>query len=353
MRTKVLLHQKPPASNILCRMQPSLFQGQATATAKVKFSELETIRFALRAPHPIPYQGSKRLLAPAILAYLPKSPVRLLEPFAGAAAISIAAVLKGRADRVVLNDINEPLMRLWESIIESPETIAKAYARLWKAQLGRQRDYYDAVRAKFNQTHKPHYLLYLLARCVKASVRYNSEGEFNQSPDNRRLGMNPATMRSHILAASRLLRGKATLTIGDYRKTLESAQPGDLVYMDPPYQGVSLNRDPRYISLLDFEAFTASLHNLNRRGVPFILSYDGKTGDKSYGNPMPKALNLVHIEIDAGRSSQATLLGRNHNTYESIYLSPGLIERTVGVSISKRHLTIAPKQSSLLAHDGV
>jgi DNA adenine methylase len=42
----------------------------------------------------------------------------LLEPFAGAAAVSIAAALKGQADRIVLNDINEPLMRLWESIIE-------------------------------------------------------------------------------------------------------------------------------------------------------------------------------------------------------------------------------------------
>jgi DNA adenine methylase len=68
----------------------------------------------MRSPHPIPYQGSKRLLAPAILACFPKNPIRLLEPFAGAAAVSIAAVLKGRADRIVLNDINEPLMRLWE-----------------------------------------------------------------------------------------------------------------------------------------------------------------------------------------------------------------------------------------------
>lgn len=305
----------------------------------------------MRAPHPIPYQGSKRLLAPAILAYFPNKPLTLLEPFAGAAAVSIAATLKGRADKIVLNDINEPLMRLWESIIESPETIASAYARLWKSQLGKQREYYDAVRTKFNETHKPHYLLYLLARCVKASVRYNSEGQFNQSPDNRRLGMNPDTMRGHILTASRLLSGKSTITIGDYQNTLQSAQPGDLVYMDPPYQGVCLNRDPRYISLLDFDAFTASLHRLNDRHISFILSYDGKTGDKSYGKPIPEDLGLLHIEIEAGRSSQATLLGREHVTYESVYLSPALVER-IG-TVSKTSLTLAPKQFSLLAQNGL
>jgi DNA adenine methylase len=241
-------------------------------------------------------------------------------------------------------------MRLWEIIIESPETIASAYERVWKSQLGRERKYYDAVRAKFNETHEPDYLLYLLARCVKASVRYNSEGEFNQSPDNRRLGMNPETMRWHILTASRLLRGRTTVTVGDYQTSLEAAQPEDVVYMDPPYQGVCANRDPRYISLLGFEVFIASLRGLNERRVSFILSYDGKTGDKSYGRPMPKDLGLVHIEIDVGRSSQATLLGRSHKTYESIYLSPALIER-IG-TVSKRHLTIAPKQFSLLAQNG-
>ena len=288
-------------------------------------------------------------MAPAILAYFPESPVKLLEPFAGSAAVSIAALLRGRAHRVVLNDINEPLMVLWQSIIQSPETIATAYERLWKAQHGRQRTYYDLVRDKFNRTHKPHYLLYLLARCVKASIRYNSDGEFNQSPDNRRLGMHPETMQREILATSRLLTGKATVTTGDYRQTLEEAGPEDVVYMDPPYQGVSLNRDPRYIDLLDFEAFTASLRNLNERGVSFILSYDGKTGDKSYGKPLPKALDLIHIQIDAGRSSQATLLGRNFNTYESVYLSPALVER-IGM-IGKRDLRLAPKQLSLIAQD--
>jgi DNA adenine methylase len=38
-------------------------------------------------------------------------------------------------------------------------------------------------------------------------------------------------------------------------------------------------------------------------------------------------LNLRLIELAAGRSSQATLLGRRAETYESLYLSPALVER--------------------------
>lgn len=41
-------------------------------------------------PHIVQYQGSKRILAPQILQYIPKKFNRLIEPFAGMAAITIA-----------------------------------------------------------------------------------------------------------------------------------------------------------------------------------------------------------------------------------------------------------------------
>ena len=39
---------------------------------------------------------------------------------------------------------------------------------------------------------------------------------------------------------------------------------------------------------------------------------------------LPDDLNLTLIELHAGRSSQATLLGRSEITYESLYISPKL-----------------------------
>jgi len=303
----------------------------------------------MKIPHPIPYQGSKRLLAPFILNYFPVDCGRLIEPFAGAAAVSIAAAYKSKVSQIILNDINSPLMDLWKVIIKNPETISAAYKKLWNAQVGRERLFYDMVRSEFNKTGEPHYFLYLLARCVKASVRYNSKGEFNQSPDNRRKGAHPDTMHWHICAVSQLLRGMTDFTTQDYRKTLEMAKPEDVVYMDPPYQGVCLNRDPRYMGGLEFDTFVAILENLNKRCISYILSYDGRTGEKSHGKPIPNNLGLLHIEIDAGRSSQATLLGRNSNTFESVYLSPSLVSR-LGV-VGKRKLTTRAAQFSLLPHN--
>lgn len=286
-------------------------------------------------PHPIPYQGSKRSLARIILSYFPPDVETLIEPFAGSAAVSLAAAYYGKAKRFHLNDVNKALMGLWYEIINRPDSIARAYEKLWIEQKGQERYFYDFVREKFNKIQCPDYFLFLLARCVKASIRYNSNGGFNQSPDNRRKGTNPKTMRTNIIGASCAFKGKVIITSIDYQEVIANAMPMDIVYMDPPYQGVCGNRDPRYINGLQFDRFVESLHILNSKRISYIVSYDGRTGSKKFGSHLPKFLDLIHIEIDAGRSSQATLLGQSANTFESLYLSPALVSRIGKVPIPR------------------
>jgi DNA adenine methylase len=136
--------------------------------------------------------------------------------------------------------------------------------------------------------------------------------------------MRPEKMRLQIIGASYYLRGKTTLTSMDYRSIIDKITPEDLVYMDPPYQGVCGNRDTRYLQSVQFCEFVEALDGLNRKGVRYLVSYDGRTGAKSFGKTLPWELNLARIEIDAGRSTQATLLGRVDVTIESLYLSPNL-----------------------------
>ncbi|HAM00759.1 MAG TPA: DNA adenine methylase, partial [Acidimicrobiaceae bacterium] len=62
---------------------------------------------------------------------------------------------------------------MWDRILGDPNRVAREYTRLWNDHVGREREFYDIVRARFNRTRSPELLLYLLARCVKAAVRYN------------------------------------------------------------------------------------------------------------------------------------------------------------------------------------
>ena len=287
-----------------------------------------------RMPQPIPYQGSKRNIAAQILSVMPTKCEKLIEPFAGSAAVSIRAAHMNRANTFHLNDLNQPLMNLINLIIHEPEQISNDYALLWHRQLGQERAFYDRVRAEFNETKQPDLFLYLLARCVKASVRYNSSGAFNQAPDNRRRGRHPTSMRNEIYRVSALLKGKTEVTSTDFTKTLDHLKPAtDVIYMDPPYQGTSGRRDSRYCSGIQIGTLIDFIGELNAKDAMFILSYDGRRGTKTYGKSLPDRLNLVHTEIEAGRSAQSTLLGGKDVTYESLYLSAPLAERLGSYSI--------------------
>lgn len=278
-------------------------------------------------PHPIQYQGSKRNLAPIILRYVPNGIERLIEPFAGSAAISIAAATRQMAKSYVINDLNKPLIELLHLIVEDPIETASFYETTWKEQHLDSIEHYYRVREDFNRTQDPRLFLYLLARCVKGAVRYNTDGLFNQSPDKRRRGTRPETMRANIIGVSSLLKGKAIFSSLDYTAVLAQAGTADLVYMDPPYQGVCGDRDPRYLSGISYSNFVSALEELNARGISYIVSYDGRRGDRTFGELLPSPLGLTRVELEAGRSSQATLLGRDEITYESLYLSRALTEK--------------------------
>jgi DNA adenine methylase len=151
-------------------------------------------------------------------------------------------------------------------------------------------------------------------------VRFNPSGEFNQSPDKRRSGTHPDSMRENLRAAHRLLSKRSVAVSSDFFDLFETAEEGDLFYLDPPYQGTSEGRDSRYISGVSRERMIEGLTLLNRKGVSFILSYDGSCGERTYGERLPVEVGS-RILLDVGRSSQATLNGGDDVTIESLYLS--------------------------------
>jgi len=244
------------------------------------------------------------------------------------AAITIAAARQARAKTYLINDLSAPLVGVLRSAIESPEELVSSYSEVWNGQFafpqGSVAHYYK-VRDDFNQGQQtPATMLYLLARCVKGAVRYGSNGNFNQSPDKRRNGTSPNKLKANVQAISYYLKGRTEFMSRDYREVLEMCRPGDIVYMDPPYQGVSNVRDSRYLAGITFQDFVDALRVLNRRGIDFLVSYDGKCGDKQYGEELPQDLALHKVMLKAGLSSQSLLLGKKEITYEALYVSQGM-----------------------------
>lgn len=278
----------------------------------------------VKMPHPVPYQGSKRKLAPVIGRYLPQGISTLYEPFAGSAAMTIHAAYYRRASNFVIADSFEPIIVLLRAIVDESEEIASQYKVLWEGQRDGNNDYFNSIRDRYNKEQHHVDLLYLICRCVKNAIRFNKSGHFTQSVDRRRLGMHPDKMRSAILGVSSILRGRVEFRVGDWLETTADARPMDFLYMDPPYLGTSIGRDKRYHQQMMQNELVGGLENLVQRHVPFALSYDGATGGRPYGPPLPDSLGLTRLLLHAGTSAQATLIGRREETVESLYLSPGL-----------------------------
>jgi DNA adenine methylase len=110
--------------------------------------------------------------------------------------------------------------------------------------------------------------------------------------------------------------------------------PGDFFYLDPPYQGTSDGRDSRYIDGVTRSRIIEGLNVLNERGNPFVLSYDGLCGDRTYGDRLPNNL-ASRVLLDVGRSSQATLNGEVHITIESLYISHNLVPAAQDETVMK------------------
>ena len=283
-----------------------------------------------KIPHIVQYQGSKRLLAPQILKYMPNKFNRLIEPFSGMAAITIAVAKENRAQQYIINDINESIVRILEMTIDSPTMLIEKYTKLWSEQFtfdeGHIKHFYK-VRDRFNDGEQTaEIILYLIARCVKGSVRYGKTGKFNQSPDKRRHGTSPKNISANIHQISALLKGKVSFSTLDYREIFDIAQQGDIVYLDPPYQGVTNSRDCRYLKGLSYEEFSESIALLDKKGIDYIISYDGECGGREYGRDLPSSLNCTKYMLNAGISTQSTLLGKNDITYESLYVSKSIVE---------------------------
>lgn len=151
------------------------------------------------------------------------------EPFLGAGSLFFAL----RPSRAVLSDRNADLIACFRAVRERPDLISR-YLRMHAARTSK--DYYYIIRARYNKSTdsiaKSAMFIYLNKTCFNGIWRVNKKGEFNVPYGHKEPPALPP--RADLVAASNALRS-AELRIGDFREVLGEAQPGDFVYLDPPY----------------------------------------------------------------------------------------------------------------------
>jgi DNA adenine methylase len=216
-----------------------------------------------------------RVLLPAIRARRPK---RLIEPFAGGAALFFRLKLPGS----VLGDTNTHLMRFYLAVKRNPkkvrdalEAIKRAASQLHGPKFG---EFYYELREQFPRSElyeNAAMFLFLNRHCWNGLYRENLQGKFN-TPIGSYESLQALPDLAQLEEASDVLKS-ATLRTGDFTETFGLARPGDLVYCDPPYIPISStarfsNYQGQAFSWRDHVRLKKALYDLQERGIDFMLS---------------------------------------------------------------------------------
>jgi DNA adenine methylase len=217
---------------------------------------------------PLRWAGSKRSQVRQLMKKLPGSYNKYIEPFAGSACLFFFL----RPHQAVLGDLNSELMRFYDTLASQP----LAVVRRLRTMRDDGQDYYNLrdQDTPTNSVKAAARFLYLNRFCFNGVYRTNRLGRFNV-PRGNHTGSLPS--RKELLLASELLFN-ATRIAGDFDETLAMAERGDFVYLDPPYARRKAIRPGEYgYNSLDGEEdldrLACSLHDLNSRGVKYLVSY--------------------------------------------------------------------------------
>lgn len=261
----------------------------------------------------IKWSGGKRSQAKIIMSFVDCSFNTWHEPFVGGGSL-LQWIWPGKA---ICGDICEPLIAFWNLVKDEPGYLADAYRKRWQKLQDEGYTAYYAIRNSFNENHNPEDLLFLSRTCVNGLIRFNSQGYFNNSFHHTRKGIEPGRLEKIIQAWSKIIHNMSFI-YRDYAESIDDMKVGDIVYLDPPY----FHTVGRYYGGIDTERFFSFLDRLNSLDIRWMLSFDGKRGNKTYEVEFPKGLARRHVMIPSGNSSFRKVINQKiEPVTESLYLN--------------------------------
>jgi DNA adenine methylase len=231
-------------------------------------------------PVVLKWVGSKRQQCPRLVEVI-KPLLRpgavYIEPFAGSLAPFFALRQSGWNGSAALGDLSYPLINFWEELRFDREQLWNYCSLLLEEESGlepwRREEIYYKHRKQFNCTgtysksYRAALFLYLNQRGFNGLWRTNKKGELTTAYGGPRKAF---PTKETLAFASKLLK-HSTFHHSDFESLLKLANPGDVVYCDPPYNGTYTGYSGTFRTK-EQQRLATTLKNLHRSGVHIIAS---------------------------------------------------------------------------------
>ena len=216
------------------------------------------------------WAGGKSQLLPELLSRIPFGFDRYVEPFVGGAALFFAL----QPEHAIISDSNPELINLYQCVANDVEDVITRLKRYVNTE-----EAFYRVRAQDWRTlpapEAAARMIYLNRTCFNGLYRVNRKGEFNV-PYGRY--SNPRICDQDNLRNASIVLKRAEILCMDYLTVLdERTQPGDFVFLDPPYLPIGEWGDfKRYTKEQFYEEdhrqLADAIHRLNARNVWAVLT---------------------------------------------------------------------------------
>jgi DNA adenine methylase len=242
--------------------------------------------------------GNKQRFAHEIIAHFPAEIDTYYEPFLGSAGV--LGTLE--PDKGVGSDSFGPLIRIWQTLKASPDTLKEWYSSRWhQMSNGNKVEVYEAIKASYNLCPNPADLLFIARSCYGGVVRFRQSDGYISTPCGIHNPIPPSSFSKRVDEWYKRTRG-TTFLHAEYEEVMDEAKFGDLVYCDPPYTfSQSILYGAQVFSLAHlFEV----IDRCKRRGVRVAVSIDGtkRSGNLVCDVAMPDGLFERELFVNIGRS---------------------------------------------------
>ena len=242
--------------------------------------------------------GNKQRVAHKIAAYFPQEFGTYFEPFIGSGGVLATLAPK----RAIASDSFRPLVEIWQTLKDSPETLKCWYAERWDLMRnGDKVEMYEKIKASYNASPNGADLLFLCRSCYGGVVRFRQVDAYISTPCGVHDPISPKSFAQRVDVWHRRTKGTAFYHI-EFEEAMQLAKAGDLIYCDPPYSHTqAILYGAQSFSLVKlFEAIA----RCKARGVNIAVSIDGskRSGNLVCELPIPDDLFEREVFIDGGRS---------------------------------------------------
>jgi DNA adenine methylase len=257
--------------------------------------------------------GNKQRFAHEIVHYFPRTYGTYYEPFVGSGAV-LGTLAPPYA---IASDMLKPLIDIWQTLQQSPETIKAWYRQHWVAcEMGDKVQEYERIKASYNEHPNGADLLFLSRACYGGVVRFRRDG-YMSTPCGVHSPMHPDNFAKHVDLWHQRVRHTIFLH-SDFEAVMRRAEPGDIVYCDPPYFDTqSILYGSQSFSL---ERLFATIADCKARGVYVALSIDGtkKTGKRQLQIALPEDVFVREVNVNCGRSMLRRFQMEGHSLEDEV-----------------------------------